>query len=328
MKRTRIIILREHVLLAIFLVNSFENSLFAMDNTQVTVSWVDDSDSHVIASRFVDCSRLSQIFDQVHFYNNLLPCDPIKYRYEPEQSIDGELLLKLVQSAIDSACSKKSDPEIEVLKDRNFNFDLQTGLLILKLKKYPFVIKIFKETPASFSKPFSKGFEPTFFFIMGGGINRHLLGFTRIPNAQKLTHNLKKSLRWSHVEIPRKWYYLPENFPWIVIKDANKSVVACFPGTYAIIADALPILSTMKMSSKKDREESLALCNCAGFSIDPHIDNFCRLQLASDYQESLGIIDTEHFPTMCGFHATHAYTSQMGWYADLSAAALKCLLFK
>ena len=79
---------------------------------------------------------------------------------------------------------------------------------------------------------------------MGGGVNRHLSGFTRIKNAQAFKEFITKNPYWqSRVDMPRKWFWLPCNTRWITIAGANigkyKQVSIDIPGTYCIVADAI-----------------------------------------------------------------------------------------
>lgn len=186
------------------------------------------------------------------------------------------------------------------------------------------------ETPDMFVKPYRKGFVPMFFYFMGGGVNRHLSGFTRIKNAQEFKELITKNPYWqSRVDMPRKWFWLPSNTRWITIAGANigkyKQVSIDIPGTYCIVADAISIERTMTLTNPDDRIESMALCNTAKFIIDPHIDNF----MIEQNTKKIVIVDTEHFPTMVGFKKEIGqYTSQASWYIDLSCKAADDMFFR
>ena len=64
--------------------------------------------------------------------------------------------------------------------------------------------------------------EPGFFFVMGGGTMRHLIGFTRIKNMEELTGMIQQDPFWSKiVEFPGKWYWLPKDPHWLVVEGKN-----------------------------------------------------------------------------------------------------------
>ncbi len=162
-----------------------------------------------------------------------------------------------------------------------------------------------------------------FFYFMGGGVNRHLSGFTRIKNAETFRAILDNNPYWkSRVDMPRKWYWLPEDARWITISGSNigryKQVSIDIPGTYCIIADAIDLERSMTLVNAEDRIESMALCNTAKFIIDPHIDNFA----IERNSKKIVIVDTEHFPTIVGFKKDVGnFSSQAAWYINLALEA-------
>src|SRR5207237_1126334 len=114
-------------------------------------------------------------YDQKHVDQNMLPMGEIQYRYDETKSISGSKLNELAKELVKEIKEgKKTFTHFKLLKGTNFNKSLSAGLLVLKFKDYPFVIKIFRETPKSFIKPFSKGWESAFLHVMGCGINRYL----------------------------------------------------------------------------------------------------------------------------------------------------------
>ena len=165
---------------------------------------------------------------------------------------------------------------------------------------------------------------------MGGGVNRHLSGFTRIKNAEDFKDLINKNPYWqSRIDLPRKWFWLPNNTRWITIAGANigkyKQISIDIPGTYCIVADAIDIERIMTLTNEDDRVESMALCNTVKFMIDPHIDNF----IIERTTKKVVIIDTEHFPTIVGLKKDIGeYTSQAAWYIDLSCKAAHDIFFR
>lgn len=189
-----------------------------------------------------------------------------------------------------------------VLKDADFNYKEKYGTIILKFKDYPLVCKLFCETPQSFVRPFSKGIVPSFLFSMGGGINRFLAGFTRIPNLETIQDILAHEPAWKNkIRLPRKWYWLPQENPYFVIKgynfsqNPNEVFQICVPGTYAIISDYIPCAKKFSLKSHEERTTAIQLQALFKNKIDPHICNFFF-----DETGKIAIIDTEHFASIMG----------------------------
>ena len=298
----------------------------------IMTRWKDDiAHSHYLQSPFLDGYPFFEIFDKKYFDNHLLPKGPISFRYDGTQSINSTDLSALIETLIKEVNEKKSSyTHFTILRDSNFNRRRQSGLLIVKCKEYPFVVKLFMETPDMFVKPYRKGFYPMFFYFMGGGVNRHLSGFTRIKNAEDFKDLINKNPYWqSRIDLPRKWFWLPNNTRWITIAGANigkyKQISIDIPGTYCIVADAIDIERIMTLTNEDDRVESMALCNTVKFMIDPHIDNF----IIERTTKKVVIIDTEHFPTIVGLKKDIGeYTSQAAWYIDLSCKAAHDIFFR
>jgi hypothetical protein len=285
----------------------------------------DTAHSHYLQSPFLDGYPFFEIFDKKYFDDHLLPKGSISLRYDPSKSASSADLSALIETLIKEVGEKKSSySHFTILRDSNFNRRRQSGLLIVKCKEYPFVVKLFMETPDMFVKPYRKGFYPMFFYFMGGGVNRHLSGLTRIKNAEACRELINNSPYWkARVDIPRKWFWLPGDPRWITISGGNigkyKQVSIDIPGIYCIVADLINIERTMTLTNHDDRTESMALCNTAKFIIDPHIDNF----MIERDSKKVVIIDTEHFPTMVGLKKEIGhYTSQTAWYVDLSLKAV------
>ncbi|GAG91473.1 unnamed protein product, partial [marine sediment metagenome] len=225
---------------------------------------------------------------------------------------------------------KKVFRDFIVLRRRNFNKRKKWGLLILKFKDHPLVLKVFMENPKGFVSPYSKGFEPIFFFNMGGGANRHLLGFTRVKNLQYIESIIKKDAYWSEkITTPRKWFWLPKNPKYIELVGRNisgkKLIIKAIPGTYCIIADAItPAGKKFSIFNKAEREQCMTLCNFLDISIDPHIDNY-MIEKGTD---KIAIVDTEHFPTLVGFKKKYKFTGYWDWYWNLSKKCMGDLLLR
>ncbi len=198
-----------------------------------------------------------------------------------------------------------------ILKDADFNYQEGYGNLIVKCKDYPLVIKLFRETPQSFVRPFSRGIVPSFLFSMGGGINRFLAGFTRIPNLYSIQKILNENPEWKkRIHLPRKWYWLADDTRYFTIQgknfgdDPQTLYTITVPATYAIISDYIPCKKTFSLKSSEDRSCAIQLQTLFKNKIDPHICNFFF-----DEAGKIAIIDTEHFASIMGLDESDIFTN-------------------
>lgn len=262
---------------------------------------------------------LFKTFDLKHFKESTLPNGPITYRNHPDKTIEGAELKKDVATLFKEVREhKKKFTNFEILKKRDFNSHKQAGLLVVKSTKYPFVVKLFMETPRSFVRPYNKGFEPHCIFTIGGGSTRHLLGFTRIKNAHTIQARINDSLYWStRLTLPRKWFWSPDKYRWIRLdgyKIGNHDHITIrMPAVYAIITDYIDGEREFTLSSKEDRRTAVDISNHCLCCVDPHINNF----LVERETKKIAIIDTEHFPTMAGFKKRPRITTYTSWYLHL-----------
>jgi len=292
---------------------------------RLTARWIDDNEYHSISNYYLQEYPFFQIFDRNHFFENYLPIGTINFRNNPNSSVEGATLAHLIDKLMEEiAQGKKEFTNFIVLRKQNFNRRKKFGLLILKCKDYPFVVKTSIETPKSFTNPYKKGIVPAIFFFMAGGINRHLSGFTRIKNSQYVRQCITQAPNLpAQFDIPRKWFYMPSGSKWMELCGFNigqhDQIHTEIPGAYCIIADAIECERSFSLLHKDDRTISMKLCNLVNFYIDPHIDNF----IVEKETNKIVIIDTEHFPSITGLANTKSiYTSQIRWYTDLS---IKCL---
>lgn len=269
---------------------------------------------------------------------NLLPQGPISYRTAPSQSVTGKTLSNLTERVVQEVThastqvkNRHSTQDCIILRDRNFNYKTLHGLIIFKCKNYPFVIKLFMETPGSFFDFRSTGMEPPFFFYMGGGANRFLTGLTRIQNRNLVEHAISVNNRWkNHVELPRKWFWLPKQPHKLYLLGENigghKKIRTTLPSTYAIIEDEINTehrITTLPM--RKKLNVIIQLCNDLGLYIDPHTTNYTFIRDEVTKKCKIFILDTEHFPTMAGIQERVQFKNHLSWYAFLAKNYLKIL---
>ncbi len=280
-------------------------------------------------------------FHTKDLHKDLIPSGPIPYRRDPSQSITGKKLSDLVEHIVFELMSKgqkvktaRSTRDGIIIRDKNFDYKTLHGLIIFKCKQYPFVIKLFMEKPDSFFDFKSTGVEPTFFFYMGGGANRHLTGMTRIKNRNIVQEAIKQIPRWkNHIEIIRKWFWLPKQAQDLHLVGKNigghKEIRTCIPSIYAVIEDLIDLKhETITLVKKKKQRMILELCNDLHIYIDPHPNNYAFIKDPNKKQFKIALLDTEHFPTMAGMQKRVRFKCHKNWYTFLAQNYLKNLYFQ
>jgi len=285
---------------------------------EITTRLLGETQKYTLISFHLEKYPIFETFDKEFLMEQQLPSTPIVFQ-QGNGSVDSKKLEKMIEGLLkEIRKNKKNYSDFTVLVDHNFNHREQCGLLIVKFKDYPFVLKLFMETPQTFVEPFQKGFEPTFFFYMGGGVNRHLSGFTRIKNLHVVKERLAQSAYWSErVVTPRKWFWIPKKTEWLEIVGKNigpeKTIVTHIPAVYGIVADAIDCGEKFSIHNPEHTALSLGLCNYLDLWIDPHIPNF----MFEKNTGKIAIVDTEHFPTVVGLKETPQFKSYTDWYMYL-----------
>jgi len=324
-------------LLAVFLhhwPSSYSRSpLRAKDVTSpcITVRWADkpQSKSYRIVDSHIEEYPLFTIFDKERFNANLIPHAPIPYRDNPTKSVHGDTLSALCEGLIKEVFHKKKKfKHFTVIQKKNFSRRHKCGLLVLKFKEYPFVVKLFVENPKTFINYWWKGFEPVFFWNMGRGAGRHLSGLTRIDNKKNIQKRLAHdSFKDITVEIPNKWFWVPKNNRYIQIDGENigngKSLSTQLPSVYAIIADAIDTKNETDLSNEQTKQLSIELCNHLDLIVDPHTTNFIFKQDPRTNKLTIMVIDTEYFPIMIGLKEKRKFKTYEEWYLFMSGKCFK-----
>ncbi len=296
----------------------------------ITLKWTHEDKTYSVKNDHLEEYPYFKIFDKDYFYSHLISDAMINYRYEPEKTVVGTQLAQLVEHLLSEIYErKKSYTHFTVLQKKDFSRRKACGLVVLKFKDYPFVVKLFIETPQTFIKPSGRGIEPVFFYYMGGGVNRHLSGLTRLKNLDYINSRLAQSPEFSKtVSTPRKWFWLPQEPLWFSVKGENMGGVGTvltsqIPSTYAIIADAIEAEHQFSIKEPEDREFALKLCNYMDLNVDPHITNF----MVEKNTGKVVIVDTEHFLTMVGFKKKYSINSYFSWYMQMTEKCAKDMLF-
>lgn len=262
-----------------------------------------------------------------------LPKDQISHIKDSGASSTTELNALIQEVVKDVRHHKRSYKHFKVLQDKNFNYTLPSGLLVLKFNDHPFVLKLFIESPESLFNIYSKGVEPMVFFYMSGGSNRHITGISRLYNREHVLRTIDSFDRWkSIVHIPRKWFWVPADEPWMSlvgkhIGDVERREIK-IPGTYAIIADAIDTKQTAKIDNSSRRKMIMDFCNDLKLFIDPHTNNFVFYNDPITQEIHFIIVDTEHFPSSVGFKEPIAFDNHVEWFLHLTGKFLKDAYFR
>ena len=323
--------LRRHfVLFLFFSVEGIRSPHRPHDSTlpEIITSWPGSSEKFILRNSHLEEVALFKKFDKAFFLEHQFPDNSITLRNDPSCTVSGthikELLEKLLRELRECVTKRTNFEDFTVLKCRDFNFKLCCGLIVLKFKNYPFVIKLFIEIPSSFVRPFSKGFEPIFFFVMGGGINRYMSGFTRVKNLEAIRLHIKNDPYWSeHIDLPRKWFWEPKDNKWFLLEGNNIGCVShqsiLLPSVYGIMCDEIKSDGSLRLINKANRRLGIRLSQFLGNRVDPHIDNF----MIECETRKIVLVDTEHFPTMVGLKEPLYFDGYFEWYRKLIHKFLK-----
>lgn len=299
------------------------SSLRTQDPNKPTLiaAWEHDGESHEIKSNYLEEYPLFSIRSD-NLTNDLLPQGEIKFRDE-SGSVRGQELSYLIEELLAEIKNKqKKFTHFTVLQNKNYSFRRQCGLLVLKFNDYPFVLKLFIESPETFVNPYVKGAEPVFFWYMGGGSGRHIAGITRVKNLKNMQKAIELHPYWhDHMILPRKWFWLPNNTSWINLQGINikngETLTNSIPGTFAIIADAIDTNNSFKMTPREEQQMAMQFCNDVGLAVDPHAKNFIFHKHPTKNEPVMVLVDTEHFPTIVGLKDAKAFSSHGEWYRFL-----------
>lgn len=291
---------------------------------RIVVSSTSNLTPHTLVDYSLRPIPMLHCYDHEHFMAHVLPTGTI-FLPDNHKQIDTKKLRNLIDNLLTEIDQKKKEyTGFKILKDSGFVLHKKCGLLIVKFNDYPFVLKLFIETPNSFVNPYNKGFEAANFFIAGGAL-RHTLGFTRIKTLEYVQEKIKDDPYWKdRMRLPRKWFWLPTNPTWLIIDTYNlgnkQHDQIRMPATYGVIADELHNDTTQT----PDYEELMRFSKFVEHRIDPHTKNFFIEQGSG----KIALIDTELFPSILGFTCRiQPHTSHITWYTHLAGKYLKEKMF-
>lgn len=305
------------------------------DYPAVKAYWKDQEKAYEYASKDSHLQdAMFKLYDENHFNSNLLPKGAINFRYEPEKSVNGQTLCDLIEELIiEISHLKKKQRKItfkhfSVLKKKDINKSDHTGLYVVKFNDYPFIVKLFIETPQGVCQPLYKGFEPICFYYLAG-LSRHFNGFTRIKNLENIKKIIQADPYWSQkVGFPRKWFGLPKNPQWITIEGenigTNRTSKVTIPAIYFIVCDEIIWKKPFTLSDPDDKKAALELSNFLEHRIDSHINNF-GIEIKTN---KIVPIDFEHFITSVGIEGDYYCDNYYTWYKDLTCNMVSRLMFR
>jgi len=273
--------------------------------------------SYILQSDYLQLTPIFTTFNPVLFKEFQIPKDEeIPFRQDQTLSVKGKILSDLAETAVaELKAGAKELTHFDILKKRDFNYRNKSGLIVLKYKKYPFVLKLLVEHPHTFVDPFSKSFETGCMFVIGGNL-RHLSGFTRIPNLH-FTRDLlyqDKTYR-ALLDFPRKWFWAPKKNAYLDIQWKHvlnkQNIKASIPCIYGVICDF--IIPHEDQPVKNLKRLSIEISNHLNFLLDPHEGNAVREKVT----DKIVIIDTEHFPTMLGLKTKMYAKNYLNWLLQL-----------
>jgi hypothetical protein len=288
----------------------------------ISTRWIDGGETYMLRHPNLELGPLFKHYKPDYLKQHALPIDAIPARLPHGTPIPGAQIHQLLEDLITALQQNTrhafTHPEFTVLKNRDYNPRTQSGNIIVKFKKYPLVAKIFMETPPSFVSPFSKGFEPSVFFMMGGGVNRYLSGLGRIENAEYIRQAIQAHPHLKATcDVPRKWIWFPRQQRFFTLQSHNLGScdqVITLPSVYVIVCDAIESNESFNILNKKHRTCALEFSHCVGIRVDPHISNF----MVEQETGLIVIVDTEPFTVMVGLREELKFDNYFEWYTKLS----------
>lgn len=301
---------------------------------QITARWPGSTQTYTIKD--------SHLEEYPIFKTNAKECkkwllpknDTIAYSNDPNKYIDTKKMNALIEQLVNEIQNhQRTFTDFTIITTKDFNFKKLCGLIILQFNDHPFVLKLNMERPETFVNPYCKGMIPMFFFFMGGGSNRHIIGLTRIKNLKIVKNKIAAHPYWTdHVKMPRKWFWLPSDDKWFEVKGKNignkETLTTQFPSIYGTIADRIEIDKDLPIPNKEKGKQIMKLANDLDLYIDPNRDNFVFQTDPITKKTVIVIIDTEHFPTIVGIKDARPFNSHAEWYTRLSRKALKDMFFR
>lgn len=291
----------------------------------ITTHFTGTHESFSLSSNHLKQQVLLHGYDHGYFNAHLLPQTSLKYRINKKKSIPGAYLSQEIEYILhEIQQGSREFTRYTILKDKEFDYKTRTGTIIVKMNEYPFVVKLFIETPHSFLYPHTKGMQAYCMWLTSGGINRHLAGFNRLKNREYIAQQVKGLPTHLQFDLPRKWFWLPKKSRTITLTGSH------FPGTwttkipaiYGIVADEIVCTDRLSKIRKEQGKNIFKICQELHFAIDPNMKNF-RIEQATG---KLVLIDTEHFPSLLGLEKELHASNYFSLHLKMGYTVLKHML--
>jgi len=249
--------------------------------------------------------------------------DHITHRYDPHTWSDTQEInrtLHRMYAAISQGMYDDIDTLAERIKDHEFDYVSGTGMLIVRLRDHPFVVKLFIASHDTLVRPYS--WESFFFMRMNGGISRHIAGLTRLTTNQSLQQFFKQHrTSYPDVTVPRIWSWIPSDTSKLTVQleEHGATYHASLPSVYAFVYDHI------RYTENAHAPQSLVfdMFQDTDNMFDPHQGN-CVIDTQTHEHV---ILDTEHFPTIVGFEKPLYTRSYPYWYVTMALQCLQYCLF-
>jgi hypothetical protein len=290
----------------------------------ITVCAQNQQQTFVLQNSYLRYKPIKNGFDFKYFDAHMIPEGTIEFRNKTG-SIQGQTLSHLAELLLQELkAGKKSFTDFSILKDTDFSYATLSGLIVLKFKDYPFVIKLSMEHPDTIVQPLSKGTIAYFIFVIGGNL-RHLSNFTRIPNLERIRNLLSYNPFYlRYLDFPRKWYWKPQHMEELKVvwqcKDQQETML--MPSTYAVISDFIEF--EPNQPQRDLNKLSMKVATDTGFLIDPHSGNIVIEKGTRNYV----LLDTEDFRMMVGLNRSMKSKKYSSWLIELTAKGAKTMLFR
>lgn len=310
--------------------NTIPSITVSSDNPEYTKTWAsiknpcDPYKQYQLKHNSLRIKPIKYGFNGTYFQEHMLPTDIIEFRNK-SGAVSGTVLSNMAQNFLEEIkVGQRKFTQFTILKDKDFNYNNLSGLIVAKFNNYPFVIKISIEHPHTMVQPLLRSFEAYGMFIIGGNL-RHLTNFTRIPNLHRIATMLSYNPFYLRcLDYPRKWYWQPEkNYNLTIVWDCNGyQETMALPSVYATISD---FIETEPFQPQADLNRlSMKVATDTGFLIDPHSGNIVIEKGTHTYI----LLDTEDFRMMVGLDRSMKAKKYIGWYIELVTNSLKTVLFR
>lgn len=291
---------------------------------EIAVQWTDNAAEQYAAKAEYFRPEVFSMFDPAFVQEHLLPMGEITSRNGRSTMQGSQLSDEIEQTITELRSGKRNLTYFTLIKDKEYHWKHFAGLIVLKSRNHPYVVKLFTENPATFLDAKAKGMQHAAMSRMSGGGNRYLAGFLRLKNLEQARQIASTVELPMVLDFPRKWYWLPTHNQTMTVmgrgfgsaKDDSYSMQ--LPSVYAIVADWIETDVPLSYMRTKHRVDILNICHKFNFEIDPNIKNY-RIEKGTN---KLVLIDTEHYRSLLALNANIPTNSYVTMHLYVAGHAL------